>query len=131
MILAILLLAAVDVDGMEKKVNGGLVALGCFAMLVLIPVSVVLSIIIGGYTIQQLWGWFVVPLGLPAIGYLHAAGLGSLFAFMCPWVDTSDLAKKPTDHPVASLVAKLIVMLLVRPGLALLFGYWIHSYMVH
>jgi hypothetical protein len=28
-----------------------------------------------GYTLSVLWSWFVVPLGLPAVGMWHAAGL--------------------------------------------------------
>lgn len=31
------------------------------------------------FVMTRLWGWFVVPLGLPAIGIAHAIGLSLLF----------------------------------------------------
>jgi len=30
------------------------------------------------YVTSTIWGWFMVPLGVPAIGLWHAAGLGIL-----------------------------------------------------
>lgn len=49
---------------------------------VLIGVAAVMAVGIfwGGYVAATLWGWFMVPLGVSAIGYWHAVGLGSLMA---------------------------------------------------
>lgn len=33
------------------------------------------------FVFTVLWGWFVVPLGVPAIGLFHALGLGIVFLF--------------------------------------------------
>jgi len=33
------------------------------------------TIIFSGFVTAELWGWFVVPLGVPAIGIAHALGL--------------------------------------------------------
>lgn len=35
-----------------------------------------------GLTIMWMWGWYIVPLGLPAIGLFHAMGLDLLLSFM-------------------------------------------------
>ena len=34
----------------------------------------------GGFVAATLWGWFAVPLGVPAITFWHAAGLGALLS---------------------------------------------------
>ncbi len=39
-----------------------------------IIISIVASILDGIYFLNA-WAWFVVPLGVPAIGYAHALGL--------------------------------------------------------
>lgn len=34
-----------------------------------------------GIGLSLMWGWFVVPLGVQPIGWVHAMGLGAVFAF--------------------------------------------------
>lgn len=36
--------------------------------------------ILSGYVLQQLWGWFVVPVGLAPIGLWQANGIGTICA---------------------------------------------------
>lgn len=36
---------------------------------------VAIMVILGSFTVQTLWGWFIVPLGAKAIGMAHAYGL--------------------------------------------------------
>lgn len=38
--------------------------------------------LLSGFTIATTWGWFVVPLGLPAISIPHAIGLDFLITYM-------------------------------------------------
>jgi hypothetical protein len=40
--------------------------------------AVALEAIFYAFSLQILWGWFVVPLGAPPIGYAHAWGLSIL-----------------------------------------------------
>jgi hypothetical protein len=35
-----------------------------------------------GFVYAQLWGWFAVPLGLPAVGMWHALGVAVLFRLL-------------------------------------------------
>lgn len=48
-------------------------ALAIFTLLIL-PISVVIN----GLLLKVLWGWFVVPLGIQAIGIAHALGLATV-----------------------------------------------------
>lgn len=33
-------------------------------------------------TVRQMWAWFVVPFGVPALSFAHAAGLDALVSFV-------------------------------------------------
>lgn len=114
---------------MKESKSGGAVAAGCVGMILLVPVLTFVSVIIGGFVVQALWEWFISPLGLPNIGMLHAAGIAGLFHFMCPFIDTTDLAKKEGYSANAALVGKLLMLLVFRPAITLLIGYFLHSYM--
>lgn len=43
-------------------------------------VAWVALVLVGGLVFVQLWAWFAVPLGAPAIGLLHGLGLRVLCA---------------------------------------------------
>lgn len=51
------------------------------ALVVLLLLSV-LQIVYTGWVITKLWLWFMVPLGVPAIGIAHAIGLGILISLI-------------------------------------------------
>lgn len=69
-----------------------------------IPIS-----ILRAWAISTLWGWFMVPLGLPPIGWAHAYGLlctATLFQFY-PAVkqdDDVDWSLRWSTHLAAPLV---------------------------
>lgn len=42
-------------------------------------VAALLTGVVGAAVVTKLWEWFVVPLGMPAIGLAHAYGLVLLF----------------------------------------------------
>ena len=50
-------------------------AIGYLASLLLGFALVLGAIILVGAVMSQLWAWFVVPLGVPAIGVLQATGI--------------------------------------------------------
>ena len=37
---------------------------------------------IDGWFIHLLWGWYVVPLGVPALSIMHGAGISALFSLI-------------------------------------------------
>lgn len=87
---------------MEKLVKA-LIAMP-FLLLLGIPVS-----LLGGVVLQDLWGWFLVPLGAAPIGLINAVGvslIASFFKMGLQQIKVDDEA----DAPFAAGTAKLVVM---------------------
>lgn len=38
--------------------------------------------VLGAFVLVQLWAWFMLPLGVPAIGVAHAYGIGVIATFL-------------------------------------------------
>lgn len=76
------------------------------------------------FVLVQLWGWFVVPLGVVEIGLFHALGL-LLVASLATYQNITNLAKSSED--TASQVANGIAYVIVMPAFTLLFGWAAHS----
>lgn len=66
-----------------------------------------------GYVIWVLWGWFAIPLGLPAITLAHAIGIDILISMFQP------VRIQREDPPIG----KYVIAAIVRPMLALAIGY--------
>lgn len=58
----------------KGETDGAEAAVGCLLMIGLVPVTVLMK----GWTVQCLWAWFAVPLGVPAVGFWLATGVGLL-----------------------------------------------------
>jgi len=61
-----------EIKPAEKEDLGCLAAIGLLAIL---PFVVVVDTIVSGYILYNLWGWFLVQLGLPVISMMHAIGI--------------------------------------------------------
>jgi hypothetical protein len=81
--------------------------------------TVLVTIFWGGHVTATLWGWFLVPLGVKAITYWHAVGLGALFGV---FMGTRGIEKEEGDITASMLVG--LCMSAVVPAMCLLFG-WI------
>lgn len=55
------------------------------------------AILVGGFAVSTMWGWFIVPLGAPAMSLAHGYGL-SLFVtlFTQPLLIQSQVKDDPT-----------------------------------
>lgn len=95
-----------------------------FALIVKILLGAI-GIFWGGYVTAHLWAWFAVPLGAPAITWVHAVGLGLLVVALAG--PKNDLSTGDTD--LEKIMSGLIISL-VGPAVLLLSGYIAHSYMV-
>lgn len=74
---------------------------------------------LAGWAVSTLWGWFLTPLGLPAITWVHGAGIDALIGFMA-------YPGRVAAHPDVSTSARLsnhLVNLYVRPLVALGVGW--------
>lgn len=73
-----------------------------------------------GFVLAKLWGWYIVPLGAPLIGWVHAVGLSVFFGLLLSWAYKSDKDETPWH-----VVARASVV----PAFSLLFGWVWHCFM--
>lgn len=71
-----------------------------------------------GLIISFLWSWFVVPLGFPAIGVWHAAGISLLFSFLALRLELD----KETPQHTAERMGKRIGSTFIIGVLTFVFG---------
>jgi len=76
-----------------------------------------------GFVLSALWGWYIVPLGLPAIGIVHAIGLALLVRYL---TYHHNKCKRETEeeNPISKLVARVFVY----PIAVLFIGWLIHIF---
>jgi hypothetical protein len=60
-----------------------------------------------GYVLSEMWSWFIVPLGAPALTVVHAIGISMLVAFLTYQHD----ATKKAERDDGSVGEKLFTML--------------------
>lgn len=90
-----------------------------FGKILAITVLTILSIFVGAWAFSTLFGWFLVPLGLPAIGYAHAYGLMIVASFlkMRPKdFDTSDTKERKSFDEHVTRFFMYIFFYLVAVG---------------
>ena len=72
--------------------------------------------VLNAFVVSSLWGWFVVPLGMPSIGIAHAWGLGILvgmFQFPPQKLDDDEAWWRPIVQAVTRSLVALGVGLVV------------------
>jgi hypothetical protein len=69
-----------------------------------------------GFVLMVLWGWFLIPLGLPAIGLSHAIGLSTLIGLVTH--------QMPSEGPSSDRTERGLLWALVVPAISLFIG-WI------
>lgn len=106
-----------------------------FLALVFVAASTALIVVPGaiiyGFVLVQLWGWFLVPLGLPVIDIGAAAGITMIVRFIVhPVSGEIDLPgeKKPPEQ-AAKWGLSLLRDYVATPAIVLLFGYVFHIYL--
>ena len=83
----------------------------------------------GGFAASVLWGWFVVPLGVPEVSMLHAVGLTLALRALAGWT-----AKPQPDKPEDKMVAlralgRVLAVATITPGAALAVGWVVRGAM--
>lgn len=99
---------------------------GCIPPLFGLFVNWPLTIVLRGVTLVAYWSWFIVPLGLAAIGFWHALGLSSLLALLTHQVD---LDKEDGSGYGWRRFERGLVYIVCLYGFALLFGWFNHRMM--
>lgn len=70
-----------------------------FGKFVLGLILFAISVYLGAVATATLWGWFIVPLGVKAIGAVHAYGLSVFIHYLTTKLDLS----KNKDKVIASV----------------------------
>lgn len=89
-------------------------------------VLLVVSSIFNGYVLSVLWGWFIVPVfNLPVLTVVPAIGIAMVVSYLTYQYNKSD----EDDNKISSeKIGKLIAMAILRPLLALFFGWIVHLF---
>lgn len=97
--------------------SSGKILWSILALLLAIP-----AWIYSGYIFSELWGWFIVPLGVKAIGTAHAMGLSIAvsFPFLGHYV-SSQKSSKNDDIGMGTLI-RIVV------GVTIL---WLAGYIIY
>jgi riboflavin transporter FmnP len=99
----------------------------CLGVSLFAVLSVVIGVIMRGWMLSVLWGWFVIPLfeSAPQLTIVTAIGLSTVLgAFMGSKYDSNN-SKKSTSELAVELITYSILVPLFTVG----FGYVIHLFM--
>ena len=77
--------------------------------------TVLVAGLLGGVT-SILWGWFVVPLGVPPISVAHAVGLSAVVSSFLIWRNIQDHTDEKTKTSVKLIIALFIGAFLLGEG---------------
>ena len=85
---------------------------------------VALSVLLDGWALSLLWGWFIVPtFNAPELTLAPAIGLALVVRYL-----TTHFEQPEDDDPVENLI-RAIVHAAVKPMMALAIGWIVHSFM--
>jgi len=83
----------------------------------------------GGFAASVLWGWFVVPLGVPEVSMLHAVGLMLALRALAGFSGKPQ-PDKPEDKMVAlRALGRVLAVATITPGAALAVGWVVRGAM--
>jgi len=95
---------------------------------------VVLALIVacalwGGFAASVLWGWFVVPLGVPEVSALHAMGLTLALRALAGFSGKPQPAKHEDKMVALRALGDVLAWATVAPGAALAIGWVVRGAM--
>ena len=76
-------------------------------------IGIILSLLLipfHGDVLSELWGWFLVPIGLPAIGVIHALGLRLTLYSFCSSLNPAD---PPKENPLFQALISIVITLFI------------------
>ncbi len=86
-------------------------------------VMAAISALFRGWVLSILWGWFMVPLGLPALSVVTCMGVALVIGFLTHQYVDNDNGKDGGER-----IARLISFAILYPLIALLMGWIIKQF---
>ena len=83
----------------------------------------------GGFAAATLWGWFVVPLGVPEVSVLHAMGLTLALRALAGFSGKPQPAKHEDKMVALRKLGDVLAWAAVAPGAALAIGWVVRGAM--
>lgn len=83
----------------------------------------------GGFAASVLWGWFVVPLGVPEVSMLHAVGLTLALRALAGFSGEPQPAKHEDKMVALRALGRVLAVATVAPGAALAIGWVVRGAM--
>jgi len=106
---------------MNKKMSSE----GCVLALVWFVLLIVFGVILEGYVIKELWGWFIVPtFSAPILNIRSAIGIALVATALQPTPETNTHDK---SEPWWSAMLEVTIKVPVRWGFILLVGYMVYA----
>lgn len=96
-----------------------------FFVFVIVPITIY-SVLSHAYVGMKLWQWFMVPLGMKAIGFWNVAGISMLIRLFT--YEGSGLSKSSSEKSLKGNFAYMVGLMLI-PWFTLLLGYIVHLFM--
>ena len=112
----------VEKKPLEKAAHSVGIVIGAAGVLILIASLIAAAILVHGFVLKLMWAWFLIPLGLPALGLAHACGLGLLARYL-----TWQRMPKSEDDEDANM--RRLALNFIYPCIILSLGAIIHSFM--
>ena len=101
--------------------------LSCLGAIALVIIIVPLSMIMHGWVLSIMWGWFVVPLfGLPALTIPYAIGISAVVGIF----KGNSTANKDDNKTATTKFLEALFVAFVAPLITLGFG-WIVLQFIH
>lgn len=100
---------------------------GCAPALAILLINFPLGILLHGLVMQAYWQWFIVPLGMPVIGFWHALGFAAFVGYLTFALPKDDDSK---DKPLKDVAIRSFFIVVCKAGLFYGFGWAYHALMV-
>lgn len=94
----------------------------------LAALAIAFGALIDGFVLSTLWGWLIVPLGLPPLSLVAAMGVSLVVSYVTYHYRADDCFKDPRRTARERMVHSLAI-LVTRPVLVLFFGWVIKQFL--
>jgi membrane protein CcdC involved in cytochrome C biogenesis len=100
--------------------------LSCVGVLVLIVLALTINVLLDGFALATLWGWFVVPVfHVPSLSVIQAIGFGLVMTVLTKQFNESKSEKQSSTEAITRIFTYAVGI----PLFYLCFGWVIHLFM--